>query len=146
MKLKFILSMLAMTVALGSTAQNRERAQREYPSKEMIETVKLTAEQVSALKENEKIYTETMSQLRSKRDDRDKMAENLKAARALRLYGIKKILPTEQYVNYLEYEIINPAMPSMMPGNRPRTSQRSSNNFGGNGGNNDFNENFNDSF
>lgn len=135
MKTKLMMVLLMTVFTLGATAQNRQqREKKEFPSKELITQLSLNDEQVTALKENETKYETALKELRNNRNDREKMLKNLKAIRTERLAGIKKILNAEQYVSYLEYEVINPAGGMMMGSrNGNQNGQRPPrNNFGGN--------------
>ncbi len=113
MKKFFLLTFLTVfCVGLSLSAQNRrQRAEQPvYPSEELIQQVQLSEDQVSELKVNEEAYREAMQQLVSKRGvDRDSLQTRLKAVRKERLEGVKKVLSSEQYVAYLEYEVVNPS-------------------------------------
>lgn len=135
MKMKFMMALLVAMITVSATAQSRQRQNREFPAKEMISELKLSTEQVTALKEVDTKFQTAMRELRNQ-NDRTKMMEAMKAARTARLAGVKKALNNpEQYLAFLEYESINPmsGMGMGMGGNRQgnQSGQRSRNNMGG---------------
>ena len=148
---KLMLLSLAITVfTMGAMAQNntqRNRPAPEYPAKELIEAVNLTDEEVTKLKVNEQQYTALLQKtMQEAGQDFAKMQTGMVVARATRLFGIKQTLSDEKYLNYLEYEIINPPMGNW-GGQRTRgTGNNSAGTRSGNGGNSGNSRGGNDNF
>lgn len=131
MKMRFLMALLVAIITVGAAAQSRQQQTREFPTKEMISELKLSAEQITALKEVNTKFQSAMSGLRNQ-SDRTKMAETMKKARTERLAGIKKAFENQdQYVSFLEYESINPMSGMGMGGNRQGNQPQRPRNMGG---------------
>ncbi len=118
MKKVFLMLFLAVccTTVSVSAQGRRGRAKADYPSKELIAQVKLTDEQVAALKENEEAYQKALKELPTKGIERDSLQTLRRTVQEARLEGIRKALPdVEQYVDYLEYELLHPSFPAFAP-------------------------------
>ncbi len=129
MKMRFLMALIVAMITVNAVAQNNNRQQtREYPSKDMISELKLSTDQVTALKEADtKFQTSLRSQ--ANQSDRTKMMDAMKKARMERLADIKRtITDHDQYMSFLEYEYINPSMSGMPFGNRQGNNQRPRNN------------------
>ncbi|MGI6218764.1 MAG: hypothetical protein ACOYJE_02720 [Bacteroidaceae bacterium] len=142
MKKFFLFAFLTIfCTGLSLSAQNRrQRPERVYPSEDLIKQAQLTDDQVSALKQNEESYQATLKELlSSKKVDRDSIQARMQTARKARLEGVKKVLSSDQYVSYLEYEVLNPAAGGNFPARReaPRRNNDGGD-FGQRGGGDGF--------
>lgn len=125
-----VLSVFCVSLSVsGQSRRQRRPAQVEYPSADLIQQVQLTDEQVAQLKANEESYRTSLKELADKSVKRDSIQSLMQTARKERLAGIKKVLSADQYVTYLEYELIHPRMAAPFAPRR-EAPRRNSGGFG----------------
>lgn len=135
-KLFMMLAIVLMGVCSSMHAQSGNgRRVQEFPSKQMIQELKLTDEQVANLKKgNEELRAQMEAARQNKDVSREERRATMEKMRAARNEMVKKNLTEEQYKAYLELEKKNANNRRQMNGD-PQGPRPDGQGFGpGNGG------------
>jgi len=123
MRTKLFMLLAIVLMGLSSTLQaqpGKGRKAPDFPSKQMIEELKLTDDQVANLKKGDTELRTQMQATWEKKDvSREEMKEAMGKMREARNEMVKKNLTPEQYTKYIELEKKNPRNGREPQGDRP---------------------------
>lgn len=111
---KVLMMVFVAMMAMGSYAQmgNPQNKQKEFPSKELVQALNLSQDQVDKLKSADSDFkAKKMEEMQKMMQDGNApkmdMKEVMSKEKSERLDMIKKNLSPEQYVGFLEFEFIH---------------------------------------
>jgi|WetSurMetagenome_2_1015567.scaffolds.fasta_scaffold182670_2 hypothetical protein len=111
---KVLMMVFVAMMAMGSYAQmgNPQNKQKEFPSKELVQALNLSQDQVAKLKSADadfkaKKKEEMQKMMQDEKAQKMDMKEVMSKEKSERLDMIKKNLSPEQYVGFLEFEFIH---------------------------------------